>query len=78
MYRFIHIDEDGIDIEYTIDKWDITWVDLVDHFQDFLSGCGYIFDKTEFEMSNILNEFHENLLKDKYQWPKQMKSREND
>lgn len=46
MYKFIYIDvadEDGVDgreIEYTVDTEQ--WPTLVEHFNMFLAGCGFI------------------------------------
>lgn len=67
MYKFTHVDnETGNSYVMTIEDDDVTWVNLVGSFQDFLSGCSYIFDKTKFDMAAILSEAHDEYTKAKY------------
>jgi hypothetical protein len=40
-------DGDGIKATLTVENHEITWMDLTEHYLDFLSACGYIFDRVE-------------------------------
>jgi hypothetical protein len=56
MFKFIKIDRDG-QIAHTHEVEDVTWMEVTELFQQFLSGCGYNF-KNDFDMAAILEEAH--------------------
>lgn len=46
MYSFIkkpneEFNDDHTTVEFTVGRDDVTWVDLLDSFLDFLRGCGF-------------------------------------
>ena len=41
-YTFTHNDKDSL-LDYTVVSDDITWNELLEHFENFLRGCGYYF-----------------------------------
>lgn len=42
-YTFSHVNKDTV-VEYTVVNNDITWMDLLDHFEKFLKASGYHFE----------------------------------
>ena len=52
MYKFTHVDEySGNSFEIEIPTDDITWYSLVENFNYFLAGCGFVshFPKDDFQ-----------------------------
>jgi len=56
MFQFIKTDRDG-QIAHTYEVEDVTWTEVTELFQQFLSGCGYNF-KQGFDMASILEDAH--------------------
>jgi len=60
MFKFIRNGEYGkVKREY-LDE-DANWFELVDEFQKFLLGCGYIFAE-EFSMRDVLEDAHDEAM----------------
>jgi hypothetical protein len=54
MFKFIKNDDDGeVVCQYNIEH--CYWPDIVEKFQEFLSGCGYVFSDG-FDMAAVLEE----------------------
>ena len=60
MFKFIRNDMDG-KVKREFDYTDPTWFELVEEFQTFLEGCGYVFIEG-FTMRDILQAAHEKEL----------------
>jgi len=58
MIRF-EKDNDGVKVSVTIQD-EGTWMEVTDHFVDFLFGCGYILDHQE--LADYLNEEYKNIM----------------
>jgi len=56
MFKFIKTDRDG-QIVHQHEVEDVSWVEVTELFQQFLSGCGYFF-KEGFDMAAVLEEAH--------------------
>ena len=56
MFKFTKTDRDG-QIVHQHEVEDVSWVEVTELFQQFLSGCGYHF-KEGFDMAEILEEAH--------------------
>jgi len=60
MYKFHKYDDDGqVICQYDIE--DCSWPDVVEKFQEFLAGCGYIF-YSGFDMAGILEAAHAEVI----------------
>ena len=46
MIGFYH-DGDGIKVSLVVENHEITWMDLTEHYLDFLSACGYMLNRVE-------------------------------
>lgn len=38
---------DGVKVSLIVENHEITWMDLTEHYLDFLNSCGYLFDRTD-------------------------------
>lgn len=46
MFEFSHRDYDNkTEVNYVIDRDDITWTELTDAYIDFMRGCGFVFSE---------------------------------
>ena len=64
MYKFVKDDMDGF-VEVSFEPKGETWMDVVEDFQRFLAGCGFVFIE-DFDMAETLNIKHEELLEKKW------------
>jgi hypothetical protein len=64
MYKFVKDDMDGF-VEVSFEPKGETWMDIVEDFQRFLAGCGFVFIE-DFDMADVLNDKHDELLKKKW------------
>ena len=63
MYYFYHKDEvSGVTVEYMLEEDGYAWPQVVNHFQDFLSGVGFVFDKTKLDFQAILESEHDKVI----------------
>ena len=73
MFKFIRNGEYG-KVKREFPDEDATWFELIDEFQKFLSGCGYIFAEG-FSMRDVLEEVHDEMMleqlrkkQDEHEW----------
>jgi hypothetical protein len=63
-YQFTYAGEDGRCITSSFEVRegdDETWGSVVEHFQNFLRGCGFIFD-VGFDFNEVLQQKHKETL----------------
>jgi hypothetical protein len=61
MYKFTNEDDNGVVVEMTIKGNDYTWGEILNNFQIFLAGCGYIFN-TGLSMQDLVESEHAALV----------------
>jgi hypothetical protein len=64
MYKFVKDDMDGF-VEVSFEPKGDTWMDVVEDFQRFLAGCGFVFVE-DFDMADILITKHDEVLEKKW------------
>jgi hypothetical protein len=64
MYKFVKDDMDGF-VEVSFEPKGDTWMDVVEDFQRFLAGCGFVFVE-DFNMADILITKHDEVLEKKW------------
>lgn len=59
MFRF-EKDDNGVQVIMYINNDDSTWMEVTDHFIEFMLGCGYLFDHQE--LADYIKEEYENIM----------------
>ena len=64
MYEFKHVSPyDNTEVVMTIDEDCLeSWPEIVEKFQDFLVGCGFIINKCELDFKEVLESEHQAVM----------------